>query len=100
MMEVLPIPPGPIRATGVRLSTKQTIPSINVSRPQKILGAGGGNTPGVLDAMSSVGSLGGRGCVPILGLGSGQHELESGTKYIFHSPGSGRPYSTCPGEYR
>jgi len=49
-MEVLPIPPAPIRAIGIRRCAKQTIFSINSSRPKKILGDGGGNSPGALDA--------------------------------------------------
>jgi len=49
-MDVLPIPPGPIRTVGVRSSVKLTIFSINPSRPKKNLGAGGGDSPDALDA--------------------------------------------------
>ena len=48
-MEVLPIPPVPIRANGVRFSARLTISSISSSRPKKALGGGGGDSPGVLD---------------------------------------------------
>ena len=50
MMDVLPTPPAPIRAIGVNCSTKRTIFSVNSSRPKKILGGGGGNSPGTLVA--------------------------------------------------
>ena len=49
-MDVLPIPPAPIRAIGVSCSAKPTISSIRSSRPKKILGGGGGDSPGALDA--------------------------------------------------
>ena len=49
-MDVLPIPPAPMRANGVRFSARLTSFSINSSRPKKSLGGGGGNSPGVLDA--------------------------------------------------
>ena len=45
-MDVLPIPPGPIRAIGVRLSVRWMILPINSSRPKQALGGGGGNSPG------------------------------------------------------
>ena len=48
-MDVLPIPPVPIRATGARRSAKSTILSINSSRPKNMLGGRGGDSPGVLD---------------------------------------------------
>ena len=44
-MDVLPIPPAPIRATEVRLSAKVTTSSISSSRPKQALGAGGGSSP-------------------------------------------------------
>ena len=50
MTDVFPIPPAPISAIGVRRFAERTILSINASRPQKILGAGGGSNPGTLDA--------------------------------------------------
>jgi hypothetical protein len=49
-MEVLPIPPAPMRAMEVRCSPKPTIFSIHSSRPKKIPGGGGGDSPGTLDA--------------------------------------------------
>ena len=49
MVEVLPIPPAPIRAIGVRCSVNPTIFSINSSRPKKTLGGGGGGSAGTLD---------------------------------------------------
>ena len=48
--DVLPIPPTPIKAIGVRCCAKSTILSINSSRPKKILGGGGGRSPGALDS--------------------------------------------------
>ena len=45
-MYVFPIPPGPMRAIGVRSSAKPMIFSISSSRPEKALGRGGGNSPG------------------------------------------------------
>jgi len=48
-MDVLPIPPAPMSATGVRFSARPTIFSINSSRPKKTLGGEGGNSPCPLD---------------------------------------------------
>ena len=48
-MDVLPIPPVPMRASGVRFSARPTIFSINSSRPKMALGGGGGDSPSVLD---------------------------------------------------
>ena len=47
--DVFPIPPAPTRAIGVRRSTNVTIFSTSSSRPKKILGGGGGNSPATLD---------------------------------------------------
>ena len=49
-MDVFPIPPTPMRAMGVRFSARLTTFPINSSRPKQALGAGGGDSPGVLDA--------------------------------------------------
>ena len=49
MVDVLPIPPAPIKTIGVRRNMKSTIFSINSSRPKKILGGGGGDSPDKLD---------------------------------------------------
>ena len=38
-------PPTPMRAVGVRFSTRRTIFSINSSRPKQALGAWGGDSP-------------------------------------------------------
>jgi hypothetical protein len=40
-----PMPPGPMRAIGWRLSTRLTISLISPSRPKQALGGGGGNSP-------------------------------------------------------
>ena len=40
-----PIPPAPIRAIDARLSARSTILWTNSSRPKKIFGGGGGNSP-------------------------------------------------------
>ena len=45
MMDVLPIPPVPIRAIDVKFSAELTILWTNASRPKKTLGGGGGNSP-------------------------------------------------------
>ena len=50
MTDVLPIPPAPIRAIGVRRCAKSMIFSIKSSRP-KIFGGGGGSSPGALDVL-------------------------------------------------
>ena len=47
--DVLPIPPTPMRAIGSRRSAKPIIFSINSSRPNRILGGGGGNSPHILN---------------------------------------------------
>ena len=47
-MDVLPIPPAPIRAIGVRLSARPTILSIKSSRPKQAPGGGGGGSPRLL----------------------------------------------------
>ena len=44
-MEVLPIPPVPVRAIDVRFPAKLTIFWTNSSRPKKTFGGGGGNSP-------------------------------------------------------
>ena len=49
-MDVFPIPPGPMRATGLMFSARRTIFSINLPRPKQALGAGGGDSPDMLDA--------------------------------------------------
>ena len=48
-MDVFPIPPAPMRAIGIRLSTRSTISPMSFSRPKKALGGGGGDSPGMLD---------------------------------------------------
>ena len=48
-MDVLPIPPGPMRANGVRFSARAVSFPINSSRPKKSLGGGGESSPGALD---------------------------------------------------
>ena len=48
-MDVLPIPPGPMRASEVRFSAKPTILSIRSLRPKQALGGGGGGSPSMLD---------------------------------------------------
>ena len=45
MMDVLPIPPVPMRAIDVKSSAELTILWTNASRPKKTLGGGGGNSP-------------------------------------------------------
>ena len=44
-MEVLPIPPVPVRAIDVKRSARSTTVSTNSFRPKKIFGGGGGNSP-------------------------------------------------------
>ena len=57
-MDVLPMPPAPIRAIGVRVSANPTILSISSSRPKQILGGGGGNSPeGMLCKGKTVGPV-------------------------------------------
>ena len=45
-IDVLPIPPTPMRAIGVRSSARPMILSISSSRPKQALGGGGGSSPG------------------------------------------------------
>ena len=47
-MDVFPIPPAPMRAIGVKFSTRPTIFSISSSRPKQALGGGGGDSPSIL----------------------------------------------------
>ena len=49
-MDVLPIPPVPTRAIGVRFSARPMILSTSSPRPKWTLGGGGGDSPDVLDA--------------------------------------------------
>ena len=49
-MDVLPIPPAPMRATGFRFSARSMTFSINSSRPKQALGDGGGDSPCTLGA--------------------------------------------------
>ena len=51
-MDVFPIPPGPMRAIGVRFSARPTISSITSLRPKQTLGGGGGDSPSMLDLLS------------------------------------------------
>ena len=44
-IEVFPIPPGPMRAIGVRFSARPTIFPISSSRPKQLLGGGGEASP-------------------------------------------------------
>ena len=48
-MDVLPIPPAPMRAVGERFSARPRILSIMSARPKQALGAGGGDSPSALD---------------------------------------------------
>ena len=51
MIDVLPIPPVPVRAIDVRCPMRPMIVSTSSLRPKKTLGGGGGNSPrGALDA--------------------------------------------------
>ena len=50
MAVVLPIPPVPTRATGARRSAKPTTFLIKSSRPKKMVGGGGGDSPSTLDS--------------------------------------------------
>ena len=59
-MDVFPIPPVPMRASGVRFSTRPTIFSITSWRPKTTLGGGGGGSPDVLDAKIRYRSTGNR----------------------------------------
>ena len=45
-IDVFPIPPGPMRAIGVRFPARLMIFSTNSSRPKHALGGGGGSSPG------------------------------------------------------
>jgi len=56
-MDVFPIPPAPMRASGVELSARQTIFSISSLRPKQALGGGGGNSPGGTISKSDVDPL-------------------------------------------
>lgn len=49
-MDILPIPPALTGAVRVRFFAKPTIPSTNSSCAQQALGAGGGESPGMLGA--------------------------------------------------
>jgi hypothetical protein len=49
-MDVFPIPPGPMRAMGVRFSARPTISLVSSLRPKNTLGGGGGDSPESLDA--------------------------------------------------
>ena len=44
-IEVFPIPPAPMRATGSSSSAKLTTASTSSSRPKQVLGGGGGDSP-------------------------------------------------------
>ena len=50
MMDVLPIPPAPVRAIDVKRCVRSTIASTNSLRPKKTFGGGGGSSPGVAGA--------------------------------------------------
>ena len=57
-MDVFPIPPGPMRAIGVRFSARPMIFSISSSRPKQFLGGGGGDSPGgILYRSKTVGPI-------------------------------------------
>jgi len=49
VVDVLPIPPAPIRAISVRRCAKRTIFSTNSPHPKNALGGGGGSSSGTLD---------------------------------------------------
>ena len=74
MMEVLPIPPGPIRAIGVRRSSRQTISSIDSLRLKNALGGGEGSSPDTLDVDVRYQIARSRNCWPVLGLGGDQYK--------------------------
>ena len=48
-MDVFPMPPGPMRASGVRFSARSMTFAIRSSRPKQALGGGGGDSPSALD---------------------------------------------------
>ena len=50
MIDVLPIPPVPVRAIDAKRSVRSMIVSTNSLRPKKTFGAGGGSSPGVVGA--------------------------------------------------
>jgi hypothetical protein len=52
-MDVFPIPPTPMRATGISFSVRPTIVSISSSRPKQALGGGGEDSPSALDVSIS-----------------------------------------------
>jgi hypothetical protein len=56
-MGVLPVPLASIRLIGTRRYGKCTFFSINSLRPEKILGSGGGSSPGPLDANEALDHL-------------------------------------------
>src|SRR5882757_4107982 len=60
--DVFPIPPAPMRATGVRLWARATILSIKSSRPKKARGGGGGVSPDVLYEISEAEPIDKQGC--------------------------------------
>ena len=43
--DVFPIPPGPMRAMGVKVSARSMICLISAVRPKQALGRGGGDSP-------------------------------------------------------
>ena len=70
--DVLPIPPAPIRAIGVRCAAKPTTSSISLSRP-KILGGGGGDSPGELKGHEAMNPSRNKTYRPVLSLGGGHY---------------------------
>jgi hypothetical protein len=55
--DVSPTQPAPTRTIGVRHSAKPTILSISLSCPERILGGGGGDSPGTLNVSGMPDSL-------------------------------------------
>ena len=62
------MPPAPMRAMGVTFSARPMISSISPSRPKKILGGGGGDSPSTLDRNVRTWSHDIRHCQPGLSL--------------------------------